>query len=238
MFKSLNRIFLVSLAFAIVLTGCTRPEKPAGSDEPVVIEQGSTVQPELLSPPSESSHNPDLAPIFPGAQKLNRGQESYDQRESYITNAPYELVEQYYLEFFKYGEVQPDEIPENETNVNTIVSRGADGMRQTALWVNPDDGPNGNLKVMLKEYGAQNTVQIILTNLDETPPGLNPIGMYLTPEELDAYLEEYHRQQAELEAQRQVIEGQAVDAPVVDDSSDDSENDGDEPDSGSDEGDE
>jgi hypothetical protein len=219
--KSLTRIFLAVIAVGIFLAGCSNPAKPPASEEPVVIEQGSTVQPDIASDPS---HDPDLAPIFPGAQKLPRSADSDDQRESYITRAPYALVEQYYTEFFKYGEAQPAEIPATTYNVNTIFSRDTDGRRQTALWVNPDDGPNGGLKVLLKEYETQSAVQIILTDLAETPPGISPVGMYLTPEEMDAYLDDYNRQQAEIEAQRQETESNAIEPPVAGDTSDDSGN--------------
>jgi hypothetical protein len=216
--KSLISIFLIAIAVGVFLAGCLKPATPPASEEPVVIEQGSTVQQDINDDPT---HDPDLAPIFPGAQKLPRSEDSADQRESYITRAPYGLVEQFYTEYFKYGEVHPPETPENTYNVNTIFSRDPDGRRQTALWVNPDDGPNAGLKVMLKEYETQNGVQIVLTNLEETPPGLNPVGMFLTPEEMNSYLDDYDRQKAEEEAQRQDEASHAVEPPVVGGGSDD-----------------
>jgi hypothetical protein len=218
--KSLVRIFILIIAFGILLCGCTGTGRRA-TEEPVVLDQGSTTSPEFSNTESES-HDPSLAPIFPGAQKLNSSGEINETRESYITRAPYDAVEQYYADFLKYGVTEPPEKPETEYTVNTIASRDENGRRQTAIWVNREEGPNSGLKVMIKEYETQNAVQIILTNLDETPIGFNPVGMYLTPEELDAWLDEYNTQQAEHEAEREETEGQAVEPPVLDDSQDES----------------
>lgn len=222
--KILVYILFLAIASGILICGCVKPdaERPGAADEPIILEQGSTTRPDLFSNDNESPHNPNLAPIFPGSQKINPGEGSVDYRESYITRAPLDAVERFYTEFFMGDDPGNVEESETEINLNSITSRDNDGRRQTALWLNQEDGSNGGLKVLLKEYESQQAVQIILTNLDETPPGLNPVGMYLTQEEMDAWLDEYSRLQEEFGDIREEMESQAVDPPVADELPEDS----------------
>jgi hypothetical protein len=236
----LSIMFLITVAVGfLLLVGCNAPpDEPSGTDEePVVLEEGSVEQPtrgfvdDNGSPvyneadERESSHNPDLAPIFPGAQKINVPGESNEYRESYITRAPYMDIEQYYHEFLMYVEPEPDGEDVLEYNVNSIESQDNDGSRQTALWVNSGDGPHGGLKVMIKEYSGHNAVQIILTTLLDTPLGLNPVGMWVSPEEAEALAEEYKIRQAEIDARRREAENRAADTPAEDETMDDGEDD-------------
>ncbi len=240
-------MFLITIAVGFtLLVGCNAPpDEPSGTDEePVVLEEGSAEQPtrgfvdDNGSPiyneadERESSHNPDLAPIFPGAQKINVPGGSNEYRESYITRAPYMAIEQYYHDFLKYVEQEPNEEDVLEYNVNSIESQDSDGSRQTALWVNSGDGPHGGLKVMIKEYSGHNAVQIILTTLLDTPPGMNPVGMWVSGEEAETLAEEYKIRQAEIDARRQEAENRAVnenpeetDSESEDETTDDGEDD-------------
>lgn len=235
----LSNMFLITVSVGLLLqVGCNAPpDEPTGTDEePVVLEEGSVEQPtqdyidDNGSPISnepgdqESTHDPDLAPIFPGAQKINLPRGSNEHRESYITRAPYLDIEQYYHDFLMYVELEPDE-DVLEYNVNSIESQDNDGGRQTALWVNSGDGPHGGLKVMIKEYSGHNAVQIILTTLLDTPPGISPVGMWVSPEEAEVLAEEYRVRQAEIDARRREIESRVLNPPAEDETTDDGEDD-------------
>lgn len=234
-------VVITFLTGFLLMIGCNAPpdEVQDSVDEPVVLEEGSSVQPGYSESDEngpqvqtdgtrpdnrESSHNPDLAPIFPGAQKINVPGGSNEYRESYITRAPYLDIEQYYHDFLMYIELDPEE-DVLEYNVNSIESQDSDGSRQTALWVNSGDGPHGGLKVMIKEYSGHNAVQIILTTLLDTPPGLNPVGMWLSSAEAEALAEVYKIRQAEIDARRREIESRAVNPPAEDETTVDGEDD-------------
>ncbi|MCK4719983.1 hypothetical protein KAU08_04970, partial [bacterium] len=135
-------------------------------------------------------------------------------------------IEQYYHEFLMYVEPEPDGEDVLEYNVNSIESMDSDGSRQTALWVNSGDGPHGGLKVMIKEYSEHNAVQIILTTFLDTPPGLNPVGMWVSGEEAEALAEEYKERQAEIDARRREAENRAADTPAESESEDETTDDG------------
>lgn len=237
----LSNMFLITVSVGLLLqVGCNAPpDEPSGTnEEPVVLEEGSVEQPThdyvddngspIYNEPGdrESLHNSGLAPIFPGAQKISLPRGSNEVRESYITRAPYLAIEQYYHGFLKYADLEPDGENGLEYNVNSIESLDNDGRRQTALWVNSGDGPNGGLKVMIKEYSGHNAVQIILTTLLDTPPGINPVGMWVSPEEAETLVEAYKVRQAEIDARRQEIESRAVNPPEADESEDETTDDG------------
>lgn len=239
----LSIMFLITVSVGLLLqVGCNAPPDKVQDlvDEPVVLDEGSAVQPGYSESDEngsqvrtdgtrpgdqESTHDSDLAPIFPGAQKISLPGGSNEYRESYITRAPYLDIEQYYHDFLKYVELEPDGEHVLEYNVNSIESQDSDGSRRTALWVNSGDGPHGGLKVMIKEYSGHNAVQIILTTLVDTPSGMNPVGMWVSLEEAEALAEEYKVRQAEIDARRREIESRAVNPPAEDETTDDGEDD-------------
>jgi len=204
---SLSPVILVALA----ASGCSRPARtPEGAgEEPIVLEQGSTAdEPDFfvnedgeviykdsrttLGDESEDEQSANLPPVFPGAQRVYPSGDDPNLRRSYLTRAPFEAVSRFYEVWLARGDAadQADETEEDreETLVNSITSV-EDGRRQTTIFVNDGDGPRGGMKVILREYPAQHTVQIVLTTLSATPAGLNPIGTYVPPEEVQQWAE-------------------------------------------------
>jgi hypothetical protein len=207
-FLSLSLVILAALA----ASGCSRPARtPEGAgEEPIVLEQGSTAdEPDYfvnedgeviyrdsrttLESESEGEQSANLPPVFPGAQRIYPSGDDPHLRRSYLTRAPFEAVSRFYEVWLARGDApdQADEAEEDgeETIVNSITSV-EDGRRQTTFFVNDGDGPRGGMKVILQEYPAQHTVQIVLTTLSATPVGLNPIGTYVTPEEVQQWADE------------------------------------------------
>jgi len=222
----------------LLLIGCTNPtgrtaDTEMQPEEPVVLEEGSTddgpgyfvtddgtviYEDSRTRLPgqetdSESTNEADenAMPVFPGAQRIYPAGEDPEARQSYMTRAPIDAVAQFYNNYLAYGKTEfDDESSEEGINVNVVTSE-EDGRRQATLFVNESDGPRGGMKVILKEYPAQHAVQIVHTTLDATPVGLNPIGTFVTPEEVAQWAEEYERQQEEIERRRQEAEGEAID---------------------------
>ena len=217
-----KKIFLlgaISLLTVAVVHGCARRGSAPGEsrEEPVVLEEGSTAdQPGYYIDEDgrvvyrESRTSPegggeagesviDAIPLFPGVQRIYPSGEDSNLRRSYLTRAPIDAIDQFYNNYLAYGEAEPDaDMTEPESFVNSITST-EDGRRQTTLFVNESDGPRGGMKVMLKEFPAQHAVQIILTTLDATPTGLNPIGFYITPEQAQQWAEQSAARQEEAE---------------------------------------
>ena len=199
----------ILIASLLVFAGCTRPsgqtDQPA--EEPVVLEEGSTSEDvgyyideegrliytdrrDVAGEDLENAEGIVLPPVFPGAQRIHPAGEDPTLRKSYITRAPFEAVDQFYTEFLTYGDAGADaETSDEEIFVNSITSVDED-RRQTTLFVNESDGPRGGLKVILKEFPSQHAVQIVLTTLFATPTGLQPVGSYVTPEEVAQWAEE------------------------------------------------
>lgn len=180
-----------------------RPE----NQEPVVLEQGSTEQsPDYFvtdegdviyedsrervqgADPS-AAQNPNFPPLFPGSQRIYPAKEDPALRKSYMTRAPFDAVERFYARFLAYGDENGVGEKEEPTAVNTV-SMTDDGRKSTTLFVNEGDGPRGGMKVMLKEFPVQRAVQIVLTTLSATPPGLDPFGIYVSPEEVGEWAEQ------------------------------------------------
>jgi len=249
---------LLFVATAIFLTlpptlGCSKRAQPSSKPEekPVVLDEGSTTnEPEYFvddqgrviykdsrtsaqGQPERDSH---LAPVFAGSQRIHPAGEDPALRESYITHAPFEAIKGFYVVYLASGRVSLDKpVPAEESIVNTIDSKDSDGRRQSALFVNDSGpeggGPRGGMKVMLKEFPAQHAVQIVLTTLEATPPGLSPLGVFVTPEQAQQWADEYRKQQEEEESKRAEAEESAVEPPVADAKDPDSTSD-----SGSEEG--
>jgi len=221
------KIIVMGLLVLLVMlpSGCTKPasETTTEAEESVVLDEGSTSRdPEYFIDDEgrviytdsrstietgEEEIDGNLAPVFPGSQRIHPAGEDETQRRSYITRARYEAVEYYYNRYLATGITDPEEeAGEAENLVNTIASTGEEGNRQTAIFVNDNDGPRGGMKVMLKEFPQLDMVQIVVTTLEATPMGLNPVGMYITPEEMEELTEEYDRAQEEIERRRQELE--------------------------------
>lgn len=219
-------IFMLSLALAI-LPACAKPQPTETGQKSVILEEGSTrPNPDYFitdkgdiiykSDPSGSpglyKHNPNFPPVFEGAQRVFPSGENPEERESYLTLAPLQTVVDFYKNYLDIRLSDPqnnEKLPPDFAVVQMVESRDPDGRRQVALFVNRDEGPRGGMKVLLKEFPAQKAVQIILTTLDATPPGLNPIGFWITPEEVQKWAEEEARRQAEQRALREKIEQMA-----------------------------
>ncbi len=250
MTSMIKTLCLIIFTFGLLVgSACTKPAEPPEKDideEPIVLEEGSTSQePEyyideegrVIYSDSRSrlgdddTRDPAFPPVFVGSQRIYPAGEDPALRESYITKAPYEAIEKFYSDYLNYGEISPDEESVNdEIFVNTINTTDEDGRRQTALFVNESGvgggGPRGGMKVMLKEFPVQHAVQIVLTTLEATPMGINPMGVYVTPEEIEELSDDYVKQQEEYERRRAEVEESAVDPPVAESDSDsDDEND-------------
>jgi hypothetical protein len=242
-------ILLIIIPFP-ALTGCPEPSADPGvEEESQLLEQGYvTRDPEYIVDEdgtvyysdnrtsvengAENDRNPRLAPPFPGAQRYYPSGENTPDRESYITRAPYEAIEQYYRHYLATGSEDPSGGEQPGNPVNSILSKDEDERRQTALFVNDSDGERGGMKVMLKDFPAQDAVQIILTTLDATPTGLSPTGVYVTSEQVRIWAEEYESQQEEYETRRSEAEEQAVDAEVVEEADTESNTDEEDQDEG------
>jgi len=212
-------ILIVSLLI-LLNAGCSK--------EPEVIGEGSTddvgghiiddegnvlrTDPEGEFDPIRD-HNPDFAPLFPGAQRVHPAGEDPSLREAYVTRAPFDAVVQFYEIWLGSGiTLEPGEAPDEIEAVNPVnVLESVDGdKRQTGLFVNEGIKDRGGLKVMLKEFPGQNMVQIILTTVDATPPGLNPVGMWVSQEEIDEIAEEIEQEEQEYEERREEVESQVA----------------------------
>ncbi len=249
--QSLPLLLILLIIISLpALTGCSAPSPDPGvEDEPQLLEQGYvTRDPEYIVDEdgtvyysdsrtsvengAENDRNPLLAPPFPGAQRYYPSGENTPDRESYITRAPYEAIEQFYRHYLATGSEDPSGGEQPENPVNSILSKDEDERRQTALFVNDADGERGGMKVMLKDFPVQDAVQIILTTLDATPTGLSPTGVYVTSEQVQIWADEYETQQDEYEARRAEAEEQAVDAEVIDGGDTESDTDGEDQDEG------
>ena len=221
---------LISCALLLSAPGCSgRTGDGATDEEPTVLEQGSTEQsPDYFvtdtgeivyrdsrervqgSTPS-GAENPSFPPLFPGSQRIYPAKEDPALRKSYVTRAPYEAVEQFYTNYLAYGDETAGKREEEPTVVNTV-NMTDEGRRSTTLFVNEDDGPRGGMKVMIKDFPAQRAVQIVLTTLSATPPGLDPFGIYVTPEELEEWEKRAAEEAKEREERRKELEEQATGA--------------------------
>ncbi len=220
------------------MLGCSKRAQPSSKpqEKPVVLDEGSTTnEPEYFvddqgrviykdsrtSAQGQSERDSHLAPVFAGSQRIHPAGEDPALRESYITHAPFEAIKEFYIMYLATGRMSVDEaVPAEESIVNTIDSKDSDGRCQSALFVN-DSGPGGGgpragMKVMLKEFPAQHAVQIVLTTLEATPPGLSPMGVFVTPEQAQQWADEYRKQQEEEEHKRAEAEESAVEPPVAD----------------------
>ncbi len=233
---------MVAVLFCL---GCQGAQQTDSDEEPIVLEYGSTEpgsdyivtdtgdviytdsRSTLVEGESGSSHNPDFPPIFPESQRVYPADENPSQRESYITRAPFDVVEEFYGNFFKFGNPEGVETEESLVNpyVQNLSMRDESGKRSTALYINEGGGPRGGMKVLLKDFPSQHAVQIVLTTLDATPPGLNPYGNFLTPEELEVMFAEVEARLAEQERIRAEIEAQAIDPARAGEDEDDSDTD-------------
>ncbi len=247
-----SKFFLLTLSLLalVLLFGCegqtADPGEPGADGEPVLLEYGSTDGDTIVTDTGEviytdsrttlgehdDSHNPDFPPVFPAAQRVFPTEEDPSERENYITRAPFDAVEVYYTNFMKFGIAEtdnPDEF-ESDAHVQTFNLTDEEGRKSTAMYVNHGDGTRGGLKVMIKEFPAQQGVQIVLTTLAATPIGLNPFGYYLTPEEMDEMFERLEAEEAERARIQAEMEALAVDPeyPVEGPDSGDSDGEGEE----------
>lgn len=228
-----TNFFLLTLSlFALVLIfGCEGrtdvSKEPGADEEPVLLEYGSTDGDAIVTDTGEviftdtrttlgeidESHNPDFPPVFPAAQRVFPAEENPSERENYITRAPFDAVEIYYTNFMKFGIAEPDDPDELESDmyVQTFNMADEEGRKSTAMYLNNGDGPRGGLKVMIKEFPAQQGVQIVLTTLAAVPIGLNPFGYYLSPEEMDEMFEQMEAEEAERARIQAEMEALAVD---------------------------
>ena len=213
------------LSVAIISLSCTRPKSVDTGQQSVVLQEGTTGpnpgyfvsdKGEVVYTDNPSGdadkHNPAFPPLFPGSQRIYPANDNPQLRESYLTRAPLDAIMQFYNDFLdirKTDYAQQNQLAENFAQVQSIELRDPEGRRQVALFVNKDEGPRGGLKVMMKEFPVQHAVQIILTTVDATPPGLNPIGTYVTPEEVEQWAKEEAARQAEEQRRREEIERQA-----------------------------
>jgi len=239
----LNLITAVAVILILVLSaGCKEPldaVKSTVDEEAVVIDEGSvskereyyvdesgrviyTDSRELIGESGEVpvERDPSLPAIFMGAQRIYPSGEDAELRESYLTRASFEAIEQFYTAYLERGVLNPnDESTDNVCLLNSIASTDRDGRKQTALFVNYDNVPEGEpqtnarsgMKVLLKEFPDQHAVQIILTTLRETPLGFNPVGVWLTPEEAQQLADEAAEREAAMEEALESITGEGAD---------------------------
>jgi len=257
--KNQMRIIVYFVPILMILYGCSseRPVETESEDEPVVLEEGSTAdEPEYFvdedgkviyrdsrtslegEDSEEAESETELSederlfneiPVFPGAQRIFPSGENQELRKSYITRASIDAVSRFYNNFLAYGEADVDTAEaEPENLVNTITSV-EDDRHQATLFVNPDEGSRGGMKVLLKEFPAQQAVQIVHTTLSATPAGLDPVGIYVSPEEVEEWIEQTEEENEEMERQRTEAEAEAIDPHESDDDEDgDSEESGEE----------
>ena len=167
------------------------------SRTPLEQEQDETATEEDSS---EEQELIDAIAVFPGAQRIHPAGENPELRKSFITRAPMDAVESFYNDFLAYGVAEPDSAQGEPENMVNSISSVDDNRRQTTLFVNPESGERGAMKVLLKEFPAQHAVQIVHTTLYATPSGLDPVGMYVTPEEIDDLVEQAEAEAEESEA--------------------------------------
>lgn len=222
-------LIICFLSILMILYGCSpeRPIETESEDESVVVEEGSTAdEPEYFvdedgkviyrdsrtslegEDSEEAESETELSederlfneiPVFPGAQRIFPSGENQELRKSYITRASIDAVSRFYNNFLAYGEADIDTAEaEPENLVNTITSV-EDDRHQATLFVNPDEGPRGGMKVLLKEFPAQQAVQIVHTTLAATPAGLDPVGIYVTPEEVEEWVEQTEEEREALD---------------------------------------
>jgi len=206
-------VIAIIILVSTITPGCKAPldaPKSVVSDEPVVLDQGSvskepgyyvdesgrviyTDSREKVGDSGASERNPGFPPLFPGAQRIYPAGENSDLRESYITRAPIEAIQEFYWAYLERGVMDPKlETTGEKSIVNEITSTDPDGRKQTALFINYEEigegeeqPPRAGMKILLKEFPAQHAVQIVLTTLSATPLGLNPVGTWITPEEAE-----------------------------------------------------
>lgn len=210
-------IFAVVILVALLLSvACTRPpqtEEP--TQKSTILQEGST-QPnpdyfvsdtgEIIykGNPSGSNdeHDPTFPVVFAGSQRIYPANDDPKLRESYLTTANLDQVSLFYNQYLDIRNTdyaKTHDLAENFAVVQSIEYKDPDGRRQVAMYVNKAEGPRGGQKVLLKEFPSQHAVQIVLTSVDATPPGMNPVGYWITPEEV----EEYRQQAAERAAEEQ-----------------------------------
>jgi hypothetical protein len=221
-----SKLVIVILIALFICAACTRPpqtEEPA--QESTILQEGST-QPNpdyFVSDTGEviykgnpsgadDEHDPSFPVIFTGSQRIYPANDDPKLRESYLTDSPIDQVRlfyQQYLDIRTTDYVKTHDLAQDFAVVQSIEFRDPDGRRQVALYVNKNEGPRGGQKVLMQEFPSQHAVQIILTTLDATPPGLNPMGYWITPEEVEEYRRQAAQQQEEEQRKRDEAERSA-----------------------------
>ena len=223
MYRYLIPLLAITLIFSV---GCNRhPKTPATGQQSTVISEGTT-------PPNpgyytnekgeviytgprtadEGQHNPAFPEIYPGSNRVWPAKDDPKARESYLIHADLQAIEDFYTNYLDIRKSDPSQsggLTDKQGLVQSIDYRDKEGKRQAAMFVNKGEGPRGGMKVMLKEYPEQQAVQIILTDVDSTPPGINPIGQYVSPEEVQEWAKEKAAQDEEKKREREQAEQQA-----------------------------
>jgi len=216
-FAILSVVFLLSL-------GCGGQKKDKGAEEPVVLKEGKTEPAKdyyindkgeiiYLDNPTGSengeSGQTNFPPIFPGSQQVFPANEDPKIRSNYITRAPFDAIKEFYTVYLEKGVAPGEEMPADAVKsiVNTVSTKAKDGSKKAlTLFVNTGEGPRGGMKVILKEYPAQHTTQIVLTTLSAPVPGLDPYGYWASPEEVAQWAKEWEAKKAEEERKRKELE--------------------------------
>jgi hypothetical protein len=226
MYRKIALILLITIPILSTAVGCIRPKAPVAGPASTVLSEGVTPpNPEYFvtdtgevvytgDPTGEAGgHDPNFPAVFEGADRIYPANDDPKLRESYLTRAPLDVVSAFYNNYLDIRRdpvyMQTATLADDFAVVQSVEMRDSDGRRQAALFVNKDEGPRGGMKVMIKEFPAQHAVQIILTTLDATPPGLNPFGYYASPEDVEKWTTEEAARAAERERQRQEAERQA-----------------------------
>lgn len=146
-----------------------------------------------------------MPPLFPGAQRIFPADEDARYRRSFITRAPLDAIEQYYTEYLETGKHGDGEEDAEAQTINSITFRDEDGRRSVTMFLNENQGDRGGMKIMIKEFPAHQSVEIIFTNLTAAPWS-SALGYFATPEEVQQWAEEALA--AEEERQRHLDEAE------------------------------
>jgi hypothetical protein len=207
----------VLLGVLAISAGCTRPKVPESTQPSVILQEGSTGPNSSYFTDEKGNiiynkdpngnaveHNPGFPPLFEGAQRIYPADDNPGLRESYLVWVPLDSVKQFYIDRLSQQAPSADvsQPSENKNKVQTIEARDKDGRKQVAIFVNPDEGSNAGMKVMLKDFPSQHAVQIVLTTLEATPTGFDPVGTYISPEEVEKWAKEVNARKAAEQARK------------------------------------
>lgn len=209
----------------MITISCMKPTVKDEGQKSVILEEGATkVNPDYFvsesgeviykgNPSGEPEvHQSKFPPVYPNAQRIYPANDNPQERESYLIKAPLDDIRKYYEDYLDYRKTKEGaekKLADNFAVVQTIELKDKDGRRQIALFVNKNEGSRGGMKVMLKEFPQEGAVQIVLTTLDASPGGLNPIGVYVSPEEVKEWVKQEEARKAEDKKRREEIKKQA-----------------------------